>query len=360
MICERRIGGEMEISPADFSAAGGVSAWPDFVGYEQMHCDTGRTALRLALEDWHCKTNGRGRVWAPDYLCSSVFRAIINQGISLATYIDLPGAVSMIMPPTPEDDDLVLIVHYFGKLNTSALAWLDGYPERCWRVLEDCVQSPYSKGVGATGEYAITSLRKWWPVPDGAALYSALPLLNSDLVQPDENFISQRLAAKILRTTGCSESRYLAWIQASEAMLDTSPPRKCSWLSEQLLSGVDKTTALARRRANWQFIHARLHGGVGKCVGISSLYEELLNGEVPLIYPIQVAQGHRDRLRAWLAEHHIYCPIHWNLTESASPAASRLSEKILSIPIDQRYDEKDMVKIIGALTENGISTRRSR
>ena len=350
MICERRIGGEMEISPADFSAAGLSSAWPDFVGHEQVHCDTGRAALRLALEDWHRKTNGRGRVWAPDYLCSSVFRAIINQGISFATYIDLPGAVSMILPPAPEDDDLVLIAHYFGKLNTGALAWLEGYPERRWRVLEDCVQSPYSKGVGVIGEYAITSLRKWWPVPDGAALYSALPVLNSDLVPPDENFISQRLAAKILRTTGRSEPRYLAWIQESEAILDTSPPRKCSWLSEQLLSSVDKATALACRRSNWQFIHFWLNEGIGESTEVSSLYDGLLDGEVPLIYPIKVAQGHRDRLRAWLAEHHIYCPIHWNLTESASPVASRLSEKILSIPIDQRYDEKDMVKIIGALT----------
>lgn len=349
MTSKRRIGGEMEISPADFSASGTASAWPDFAGYDQIRCDTGRTALRLALEDWQDKTARCGRVWAPDYLCSSVFRTISNLGIPLAAYVDLPGTMGMITPPSPDADDLVLVVHYFGKVNTGALAWLASNAERRWCVLEDCVQSPYSEGVGMSGEYAIASLRKWWPAPDGAVLSTSTPLPQPDLAQPDESFIGQRLAAKILRAAGRSESRYLDWIHASEAKLDTSPPRNHSWLSEQLLSSVDKATAMTRRWSNWQFIHSRLAGGVGEAAGISSLYEALLPGEVPLTYPIRVAHGRRDRLRSWLAERSIYCPIHWRLAESASAIAKRLSGQIMSLPIDQRYDEEDMTKIVCAL-----------
>lgn len=341
----------MEISLTDFSISDQMSAWPDFSGYKEIRCDTGRTALRLALEDWQTKTDGRGQVWVPDYLCSSVFNVIKTQGIPFTVYIDLPGLHSMIKLPKPKDDDLVVIVHYFGKLNSFALGWLADNPLRRWRVLEDCVQSPYSKGVCMIGDYALTSLRKWWPAPDGAQLFTNKPLsYKPDLAPPDECFISQRLTAKILRSTIKNESQYLDLIHSSEEKLETSPPRNCSYFSARLLSCCDKQTALNHRRSNWQFINSHLNEVADQGDIFSSLYKTLLIDEVPLTYPIRVAKGRRNRLRAWLSERKIYCPIHWSVDASADVRSMTLSESILSLPIDQRYNEEDMARIVGELS----------
>ncbi len=351
MTSKKNIGGEMEIAPADFSASGTAPAWPEFADYEQVQCDTGRSALRLALADWQRKTNGCGRIWVPDYICPSIIELIKKQDVPSAFYVALPKAETLTNPPSPEDDDLVLIVHYFGKINTAALAWVATIPERRWYVLEDCVQSPYSEGAGRVGEYCIASLRKWWPVPDGALLFSTKPLLPFDLDPPDESFIGQRLAAQILRVTGRDESLYLDWIHESEEKLAASPPRRCSWLSGQLLSSVNRATALKQRRLNWQSLHSQLAEELEQFTWFSSLYDSLLPGEVPLTYPVLVSGGRRDNLREWLITHQIYCPIHWRLVGFMSIPAKRLSEEILSFPIDQRYGDEDMGRIVGALAK---------
>ena len=350
MISNLPIGGEMEIYLKDFTPSESESVWPNFAGYEQIRCDTGRTALKLALHDWQQRTNGFGRIWVPAYLCPSVLKVIRSQGILFEEYIDLPGTQAVFFPPKPENDDMVLVVHYFGKLNSPILGWVADNPERRWRILEDCVQSPYTEGVGLTGEYAITSLRKWWPAPDGATLYTIEPLLSEPaLASPDEIFINQRLIAKIIRRTVNEEQYYLELIKLSEMKLDTSQPRRCSFISEYLLSRIDKAVALKHRLSNWHYIHSRLYDVIEKSSMVSALYDGLLVGEVPLTYPILVGNGKRDKLRSWLADQQIYCPIHWRLESSAEEASKCLSEKMMSLPIDQRYNKEDMDRIIAAL-----------
>jgi len=339
----------MEISLDNFFATGDETAWPDFFNYHQIRCDTGRTALRLALEDWKYKNNNSGQVWVPEYICTSVIQTIRGLDITYVTYLDLPGSNTSINPPKPADCDLVMIVHYFGLINSAALAWLENNPQRHWYVLEDCVQSPYTKGVGTTGDYSIISLRKWWPVPDGAVLYSVSPLLISPyLAPPNEQFISQRILGKILRLSSCSDVYYLNYIYLSEALLETSPPRHVSFFSRIILSNINITHALMRRRSNWKFIHSKLNDIEKQ--GFTALYKELSDCEVPLTYPIRVKNGNRDRLYAWLIENNIYCPIHWKFKELAFDSLKLLAESILSLPIDQRYNENDMLRIIDVLT----------
>ena len=351
MTFERRIGGEMEIYPEDLSAKGNVSAWPVFPGKERFKCNIGRSALQLSLADWQRNTSVKGCVWIPDYLCKSVSSSIEVMGIPIQRYIDIPSSIEFSAFPVPKDNDLVVIVHFFGKLNTNALKWLSTKAVRGWRVLEDCVQSPYTQGAGVVGEYVITSMRKWWPTPDGAAFYKAASTVMPEIEPPDEGFISQRFAAQLLRATDGGESTSLAWINNSEEKLEDSPPRACSWIAEQLLSRVDKAGAILRRRKNWQFLQDSLNEDLRCSAFIHPLYETLLPVEVPLSFPIRVASGYRDRLRAWLNERQIYCPIHWQLRDTASVPAKELSEEILSLPLDQRYTENNMERIVEALAD---------
>ncbi len=334
---ETPIGGEFEIYAADFGQSAGVGAWPVFPGHDLVRCDTGRSALTLVLADWRARRPRAATVWLPHYVCPSVVAAAQASGLAVAWYDDLPGRGGALPPAA--DDDIVLTVHYFGFPNP-AVATLG--PRR-WALIEDAVQAPYTAGIGAAGDYVIASLRKWWQAPDGAVAGARLPwLMPVELAASDEAFLSQRLAAKLLRGTRGGDDRFLGWIARSEDALAPSVPRRVSWLSTTLLAAVDPADAAARRRANW----AALAGGLA---GVVPLYPGLPEGVVPLAFPVVVADGRRDALRRHMAARAIFCPVHWaDLTDP--PASARaLADAILSLPIDQRYGLADMRRILDGL-----------
>lgn len=346
------IGGEMEIFPSMFVGQGKGNVWPDFGKSLMLRCDTGRSALHLALQHWRAAHAGAtGKVWLPEYVCHSILETVLHAGLPYAYYCDLPGATCLLTCPEPAACDLVVIVHYFGSINRAALNWLESAARSGFKVLEDCVQAPYSLLAGRSGDYVIVSMRKWWPVSDGAALYLNAEEFVAELLPTDEKFISRRMAAQLLRATGRGEDCYLRWIHDSEELLRYSLPRCCSWISQRLLAGIDVHRANQKRVANWRHFDSLLVGNEQQTFVVGRVFDALAEGEVPLVYPIRVDGRRRNQLRTWLAERRIYCPIHWRLDDVTSESSRTLSEEILSIPIDQRYGEPEMRRVAGALTD---------
>ena len=234
-------------------------------------------------------------VWSPHYVCHSVAQVVRQAGHALAYYGHRPSEQIFSPPPTPQSGDFVLLVHYFGLRNRAALDWLSAHATRDFAVLEDCVQSPHTAGVGRLADFAISSLRKWWPTPDGATLASAHSLDGLDLAASDEAFISQRMAAKQLRAHGIGEERYLQWIDESESRLDEAVPRQASWLAASLLGDMDLDAAMAARRENW----FALAEGLAGLRGVAPLFGELAVDEIPLAYPVVLPATSRQKLRAF-------------------------------------------------------------
>ncbi|WP_196303993.1 DegT/DnrJ/EryC1/StrS family aminotransferase [Chromobacterium violaceum] len=331
----------MEILPNMFGQAGNLSVWPDFGKPHVLRCDTGRSALKLALQCWAGRVRRNFTVWLPHYVCHSVVQAVRQAGHSLAYYGHRPSEQVFSPPPTPQSGDFVVLVHYFGLRNAAALDWQAAQTTRDFAILEDCVQSPYTAGVGRLADFAISSLRKWWPTPDGATLASTHDLDGLDLAASDEAFISQRMAAKQLRAHGIGEERYLQWIDESESRLDDVVPRQASWLSASLLGTVDIDAAMAARRENWFALEEGL-AGIG---GVAPLFSDLAIDEIPLAYPIVVSTTYRQKLRVALRDRRVFCPVHWILESDAPEEDALLSASILSIPLDQRYVPADMRKV---------------
>ena len=70
-------------------------------------------------------------------------------------------------------------------------------------------------------------------------------------------------------------------------------------------------------------------------------------GTVPLVYPYYVDNG--ARLRQYLIDHQVFCARYWpNVLEWCKPEdwEYQLAENLVCLPIDQRYDEEDMKKIL--------------
>jgi hypothetical protein len=241
---------------------------------------------------------------------------------------------------TPGCDDVVIVIHYFGFPNAILENLMARRVEIAFGIVEDCVQAPYTNGLGGSGDYAISSLRKWWPAPDGAAVTAGWEL-SEQLAPPDEGFVSMRQSAKILRGAGLCEQEQLSLIERSEAALSVFP-RQCSWVSSKLLDSVPREAACTSRRANWRV----LQGGLASINGLKPLFEDLPDEVVPLSYPVMVAHGRRDGLRDHFRRRRIFCPIHWPAMADWPDESRRLSDGILSLPLDQRYDGEDMERVL--------------
>ena len=350
MTFERPIGGEMPVTLADFIGGGPGPAWPAYRERLSLRCDSGRTAFELALRHWRAQGRKPSAVWLPHYLCHSVAAGLQRTSVPLCFYEDGPGGMTGFEPPSPRADDLVVAVHYFGRVNTRMLGFAAN-AQRDWGLVEDCVQSTYSDGVGVIGDYAVTSLRKWWSAPDGASLHLADHDWAVPLDAPDEGFVSRRLLAKLLREgDAASERRYLELVGESEARLDElGTARAPSWISGVLLDSVDLPAMAARRRANFDILARRLLALGEAGARLRLLNSELGAGEVPLALAILLPAELRDPLRQFLAARRIFCPVHWQLEAHASAAAQSLSAQMLSLPLDQRYGDADMHRLADAV-----------
>jgi len=334
-----RIGGDFEIDVTTLLTAYGVESETS-PSLPQLWLDTGRSGIAVSLEHIISK-GGAKRAILPAYICPSVVAVFKKYGFSIR-YL---SAHALEQPPHPADGETILFAHYFGMRDSAVVEWIENLRNRsAIFVIEDCVQASLSTNVGTTGDYVISSFRKFMQQPDGALLRSREAIAPARLAEPDEAFVSSKFLAKLLRNAECRESQFLQLLDEAEEWLETSPPRKMSWLSTYLMNCTDIHEIQKKRRANWQALFNQFDQA-GMLEYVAPLFSELSEGDVPLGFAVRVRRGHRNGLRRQLAESSIYCPVHWGLThlagrESEFPIEWELSQNILTFPIDQRMDGK--------------------
>ena len=204
---------------------------------------------------------------------------------------------------------IVVIVHPLGYEaafgNVRALAQSRGI-----YVLEDCAHALFSEyrtggHVGSRGDFALFSLNKFLPVPDGAVLTSTRDDVNVELsdraaAPPDREAIDHYLehlhlnadllhsqttarSTVLLRKTGEAYDRYYARITAARRLHMTSDE------SADIRVRYDLTSARARRRANAEVIHSQFPDGP-----MQLLYPDVPPGVTCFAVPALVPARLRD------------------------------------------------------------------
>ncbi len=346
-----RIGGEFELTVGDL-ARGSSSELPGLASPHQLSTDTGRSALLLAAEDIR-KRGGLSVVWLPAYCCESVAQPFLQAGFRPRYY---PVGSSLHLDetelPQPSPGESLLFIHYFGHRNQLMVEHSARLRATGIRVIEDAAQAGLTKGIGVAGDYSITSYRKHLAQPDGALLGTGEPM-DVELADPDESFVSAKMVGKLLRGAGTEADDFLPLIEWSEARLrDTIVPRQQSWLSGYLMSRQDIAGVEFLRRDNWQALHTQL-GTAGLEQRLIPLFDHLDEGEVPLGLPVRVGGGQRDSLRHFLAEHAVFCPVHWALPHvphDGFAAEHALAADLLTLPVDQRMTGAHITRLVNLLT----------
>ncbi|QOH58097.1 hypothetical protein C6Y44_20595 [Rhodococcus rhodochrous] len=205
--------------------------------------------------------------------------------------------------------------------------------------------------------YRIASLRKLLPLPDGAYVFGL------DYMQPDREQGGLSEVVGLRLTAAEQKAAYLRGDRNDKAFLDIyaraenildefSDILPMSRQSEVLLASLDYESLSRRRESNATYLAAGLDD-------ISSI--RIVNREAVTTAPpyLVVSSDRVLELRTHLTAQGVYCPIHWPPPKE-SELRRRWKSPVLSMPIDHRYNHRDMQRIIDLIVEFERGRRVSR
>lgn len=298
-----------------------------------LRLNAGRYALEYIL-----KARRYRKVYIPYYICDSVLQPIKRQTVDYEFY-HINDQLEPTIELYPNDDEGVLYVNYFGLKNLKADTFCYTYKN----TILDYTQSFYSEKGNKYNDMNIQcdtfySCRKYFGVPDGAYLYTDC-FLDEDLPQ-DESY--DRMTFLTKRIDRSPQEGY-ADFHANDKALALVGMRSMSRLTESIMRSIDYSAKANKRIHNFHVLD--------KALRESNRFKWAMDyGTVPLVYPYYVENG--ARLRQHLIDHQVFCARYWpNVLEWCQPTdwEYQLAENLVCIPIDQRYDEKDMQIILDIL-----------
>ncbi len=287
------------------------------------------------------------QVWLPSYLCVALLAATRQTGATARLYpIDASLRLSSLSwLDDVRSGDVVVMIDYFG--HPIGLEQVDAIRAHGAWVVEDATQAMLSDDAGRRGDFAIFSPRKLLGVPDGGILILNRPLNVTwpELAPPPDDWWLTAFNAAMLRRLFDVNGGNRDWFDLFQKAQAAAPVGafRMSELSRLLLRTCHDFDAIGKRRcANYD----RLAGQLADI----ALFATRPRGVVPLAFPIRVKD--RDRIRQALFDQRIYPPIHWSLSgfvPNTFVESHRLSSQTMSLPCDQRYNERDMDRVINAV-----------
>lgn len=327
-------------------------AAPSFYG-------SGRDAMRAILSHGR-EALGWRRLLVPSYFCQEVVRALMAVGLEVMSYpddprdpqIDLESLASRVGPGAA-----VLVSNTFG-LRGSVDA--EVIRAKGAAVIEDHTHDPWSRWAhGSTADYALASLRKTLPIPDGGVLWSprghVVP--SSPRATPERERASGRKLGAMwmkrlyLAGQAVEKEAYRALFAAGEAEIASGPISGMADATLGLLRAFPVSAWRAIRRANYDHLRRAISGTPGIDV-LSPVEADACPFSVVCVLP---SRARRDHVRARLSSSRIYAAVLWpfdDLALSDVPGrAVDLGGRSLSLHCDMRYGADDLDRVATVLRD---------
>jgi len=344
-----------------YAARRGRPDWqPALFGTRVRWYRTGRLAFLAGLQAMGAVPGQRA--WIPAYVCRAAVAPLVQRGLQLVLY----DITDTLQPNTEFHDarpaDLVVLLHYFGLAGPAQSA-REQCRARGAHLIEDCAHGlpdpDAPRPMGSSGDFAIFSLRKLLPVPDGGVLVvndPALPLPDSPAAPPLEPPVpAVRLAQLVVESVAFR----LGWnILPLEDRLRARPrdggepsgePARGSGLSPRLLAAMDIRALIRRRNAHYAALAERLAAVRGVDVPVPVPPE----GSVSQVLPVRVSNPARmcRALRAmgvgasqWPGADAVP-----DLGLEAFPGARAWSERGLVLPVNESLQPRHLDGIARAV-----------
>ncbi|MDV2991074.1 MAG: hypothetical protein N4J56_000728 [Chroococcidiopsis sp. SAG 2025] len=315
------------------------------------------TAALLSLSNVIQKTQTeRLRLHVPSFYCMEVV-AKLERVFDICWYQDLPTeSRPNFSSLNPSSGDLVLAVNTFGI--REAKVWQDWLVQQNDIILiEDHSHDPFSLWAQQSiAHYAMASLRKTLPIPDGAIIWSPRAMQLPTASSSESLGAYKRLTAMLLKKAylsgiNISKDVYRRLDVESQVELGNETHCAISTFTSTILSHLNIAKFRQQREANIRQFIDLIPATVS---GWMPLFTSWSAGAVPFnIIIVCKDREMRDALRNYSIEHQIFPAIHWQQPKkqisSNDILAIELSKRILTIPADQRYTSDDIEQMMETL-----------
>jgi hypothetical protein len=291
--------------------------------------NSGRNSLKYIL-----KAQKPNKVYIPNYVCDSVLEPLEELNIKYEFY-NIDEKFEIIQNIKLEKNEKIFYVNYFALKSEYINKLVDTYSDN---LIIDNTQAFFERPL--QGIDTIYSPRKFFGVSDGGYL-STNKFLNEDL-ENDESYDS---SIQLLGRIDKSAKSFYYDYQKAEQRLINQPIKTISKLTQKILSSIDYERVIKKRKENFIYLHEQL-----RYMNLIDIPSDL--NFVPFVYPLMTEN---KNLRQKLIENKIYIAKYWNEVlerHNLSRIEKDFVEKIIPLPIDQRYDLEDMKRIVKVIKDN--------
>lgn len=293
---------------------------------EGVRVNTARNALEYIL----LQLPDVKMVYLPLYTCEAVLEPLKRLPVSFSFY-QINMHLEMKDDVPVEEGTYVIVNNYFGVKDAYVAQMAEKYGKH---MIVDNAQALFAPVL--PGVKAIYSARKFVGVADGgfAVGVSDVPLqmYDEDTTEHDSHLL--------IRKEHGAEAGFKDY-QENEKRLDNQPIRMMATSTRDILMHIDYEKVVARRRENYRILHDAL-----KDLNQLTL-PDMDSFACPMVYPF-LPKDDAD-LRKRLIDNRIYVARYWpNVLNWCRPRdiEETLAKDMIPLPIDQRYGEEKMKKIL--------------
>ena len=288
----------------------------------------------------------------PAYLCPSIVRNLERNKVNFDFYkinLDLSIDLEDLHKKTESANaKAVFFINYFGFYHDRrTLDYLEALKNHGITLIEDAVQMLWFSKKKFTGDFVFNSFRKFLPVDGSIVLAKTASSFEAvqDLYYEYMNTARMEITSYVKYGIGAMDGFMELFSKAEEVYGKDTSVNGMTEISRYLLNKVDGEYIGKVRRSNYEYLYDRLCG----CGYIKPLFgKNLLEENIPIGFPVLIEN--RDSIRSELRSKSIYCPAHWPILGekwvNGYKDSIMLAKNILTLPIDQRYGEEDLDRLL--------------
>lgn len=290
--------------------------------------NTGRNALEYILRSIGV-VNG---VYLPYYTCEVVLEPLKKLHIPWVFY-HINARFEIDDDINPKEGEYIIVNNYYGIKDTYIQQLAEKYGEH---LIVDCAQALFAKPL--LGIKTFYSTRKYVGVADGGVAY--LGNVPDGRVQVNEIECTVDHDNHLYKRKELGAEAGFADYQENETKLDNQPIRWMSNTTKSILDHINYDQIVEKRRNNFQYLNESLS---------EKNFLVLPNIDsfaCPMVYPF-VTRINRN-LRKELIDNKVFVAKYWPNVHQLNNYETEydLATRIVPIPCDQRYSEKDLLRVI--------------